>query len=130
MGRRSTRANLFRPERAGGVVVLPGGHIFRTSVDDTHDHVRQPARRTGSIVIGGSGGMVRMAVVNPNEVEAFLSHIVVDPEEFEGIDRVAPRPVLRRDVPGPAGLQHAPRGTRVADEEAATIPPVRLPGGI
>src|SRR2546426_8061936 len=99
------------------------------SVDDTHDHVRQPARRTGSIVLGGSGGMVRMAVVNPNEGEAFLSHIVVDPEEFEGIDRVAPRPVLRRDVPGPAGLPHAPRSTRVANEEAPTILPIS-PAGV
>src|SRR2546426_4066491 len=121
MGRRSTQDNLFRPERAGGVVVLPGGHILRMSVDHTHDYVRQPARRTGSIVLGGSGGMVRMAVGNPNEGEALLSHIVVDPEEFEGIDRVAPRPVLRRDVPGPAGLQHPPRGTPVAHEETPTI---------
>src|SRR2546422_4545307 len=109
MGRRSTRANLFRPERAGGVVVLPGGHVFRTSVDDTHDYVRQPACRTGSIVLGGSGGMVRMAVVNPNEVEAFLSHIVVDPEKLEGVDRVAPRTVLYRGVPGPAGVPPPPR---------------------
>src|SRR2546427_4952576 len=130
MGRRSTQDNLFRPERAGGVVVLPGGHIFRTSVDDTHDYVRQPARRTGSIVIGGSGGMVRVAVVNPNEVEAFLSHIVVDPEEVEGIDRVAPRPVLRRDVPGPAGLPHAPPSPPGAGEKTPTILPKSPPGGI
>src|SRR2546426_5506417 len=97
------------------------------SVDDTHDYVRQPARRTGSIVLGGSGGMVRMAVVNPNEVEAFLSHIVVDPEELEGIDRVAPRPVLRRDVPGPAGPPHAPPSTPAANEKTATFLPLHPP---
>src|SRR2546426_3039757 len=106
MGRRSTQDNLFRPERAGGVVVLPGGHILRMSVDHTHDYVRQPARRTGSIVLGGSGGMGRMAVGNPNEVEALLSHIVVDPEGFEGVDRVAPRPGLPPAAPGPAGPPH------------------------
>src|SRR2546427_3800145 len=100
------------------------------SVDDTDDYVRQPARRTGSIVLGRSGGMVRMAVVNPNEVEAFLLHIVVDPKELEGIDRVAPRPVLRRDVPGLAGLPHAPRSTPVGQEETATILPIRPPGGV
>ena len=74
--------------------------------------------------------MVRMAVVNPNEVEAFLSHIVVDPKELEGIDRVAPRPVLRRDVPGAAGLQHAPRSTRMADEKTAAFLRVGLAGMI
>src|SRR5437867_11942273 len=100
------------------------------SVDDTDDYVRQPTRRTGSIVLGRSGGVVRMAVVNPNEVEAFLSHIVVDPKELEGIDRVAPRPVLHRDVPGPAGLQHAPRCARGTNEKAAVFLWIRLAGVI
>src|SRR5467141_3164542 len=112
--RGSTMDDLFGPERSGGLVEPPSGHVFRKSVDDTRDHVRQPARRTGSVVLGGSGGMVRMAVVDPDEIEVFLSHIVVNSEELEGIDHVSPRPVLRRDVPGPAGFHHAPRSARMA----------------
>src|SRR5437870_10967311 len=96
------------------------------SVHGCGDHVRQPTRRTGSIVLGGSGGMVRMAVVDPDEIEVFLSHIVVDPEELKRIDHVSPRPVLRRDVPGPARFHDAPRSTRMADEKTAAFLRVRL----
>src|SRR2546428_208927 len=78
------------------------------SVDDTRDHVRQPARRTGSIVLGGSGGVVPMAVGNPDEIEVFFSHIVVDPEELKRVDHVSSRPGLRRDIPGPAGVHPSP----------------------
>src|SRR2546428_14172521 len=74
--------------------------------------------------------MVRMAVVDSDEIEVFLSHIVVDPEELKGIHDVSPRPVLRRDIPGPAGFHHAPRRARMADEKTAALFRIRLAGMI
>src|SRR3989449_2130020 len=121
MGRRcrvgSTTDDLFGPERSGGLVELPGGHVFRMSLDDTRDHVRQPARGAGSIVLGGSGGMGRVAVGDPDEIEGFFLHILVAPEELKGVDPVSPRPVLPRYVPGPAGFHYPPRGTPMGREK-------------
>src|SRR3989442_14082742 len=74
--------------------------------------------------------MVRMAVVNPDEIEVFLSHIVVDPEDLKRIDLVSSRPVLRRDIPGPAGFHHAPRSARMADEKTTAFLRIRLAGMI
>src|SRR5437899_8674520 len=82
------------------------------------------------MVLGGSGGIVRLAVIGHDKTEVFFAYIAVDPEELERIDHVSPRPVLGRDVPGPAGFHHAPRSTRMADEQAAAFLRVRLAGMI
>src|SRR6059058_3554728 len=68
-----------------------------------------------------------MAVVDTDEVQAFLSRIIVGVEQLERINHVTPRPALPRDVPGTMRLCNAPRIGRTTDEEATTLLRVPLP---
>lgn len=74
--------------------------------------------------------MIRMAMVNPDEIQVLLSRIIVGVEELERIDHVSPRPVLRRDVPGTPGFHHTAQSTRTADEKTAALLGIRLAGMI
>src|SRR5207245_6564483 len=106
---RSTDDDRLRLESSRGLVELPSCDVFRLAVDDAYDHVGQPARRARSIVLGRGGRMIRMAVIDPDEIEIFLPRVIVSVKELERIDHVPPRPVLRRHVSRATRFLDAPR---------------------
>src|SRR2546425_12855605 len=78
----------LRAKRPRSFIEAPGRRVLGLAIDDAHDDVRIPAGGLGSIELGWGGRMVRMAVVDSNEVESLLARVVVGSEELERVDRI------------------------------------------
>src|SRR3989449_10352128 len=96
-------------KRPRSFIEAPGRRVLGLAIDDAHDDVRIPAGGLGSIELGWGGRVVRMAVVDSNEVESFLARVVVGSEEFEKVDRIPAGRVPRGGVSRAAGFHRAPR---------------------
>src|SRR6266545_1638830 len=114
-------------EPAGSFVEKPGGQFPWLPIDDAQDEIRIPTSGAGSVELGGGGRMVRVAVVDPNQFEAFRPRLVVRMEEFERVDNVPTLPILRCDVLRATYLDDTSRLVRVAEEKSATLLGERVP---
>ena len=74
--------------------------------------------------------MIRMAVVDPDEVEVPLPGILIGVKDLQRIDRVLAGSVLRRGIPGSPGFLNSQLGTESTKQESATLFRVCLPGMI
>src|SRR3989441_1875453 len=99
----------FGAKRPRSFIEAPGRRVLGLAIDDAHDDVRIPAGGLGSIELGWGGRMVRMAVVDSNEVESLLARVVVGSEELERVDRIPAGGIPRGGVPPAAGFNGAPR---------------------
>src|SRR6266571_92675 len=106
----SANDDRLRAEQSGSLVELPSRDVFRLTGDDAHNHVRHPAR-VRAIVFGRRGGMIRMTVVNADEIEVLLPRVIVRVKQLERVDRVPPSPVLRLGI-SPARFGSQIPGTR------------------
>src|SRR2546426_11769216 len=105
----SMENEFLRAKRPRSFIEAPGRRVLGLAIDDAHDDVRIPAGGLGSIELGWGGRMVRMAVVDSNEVESLLARVVVGSEEFEKVDRIPAGTSLRGGGPRAAGGNGAPR---------------------
>src|SRR5205823_8420978 len=89
--RRSTRLNpnFLRFESLRGLVEAPCRQLLGFALLDALNHVREPARSVGPVEFGWLRGMVRMTVVDPDQVEAFLSRRLVRVKQLQWIDVVS-----------------------------------------
>jgi hypothetical protein len=65
--------------------------------------------------------MVRVTVVNPDQVEALLTRGFVGVKQFERVDAVSAAPVLRGHVLGPTRLDHATGLPSRSNQEPAAL---------
>src|SRR5256712_5218231 len=91
-------------------IEAPGRRVLGLAIDDAHDDVRIPAGGLGSIELGWGGRVVRMAVVDSNEVESFLARVVVGSEGFEKVDRIPAGEIPGLALPRARGVRMAARG--------------------
>src|SRR2546426_732634 len=126
----STDNEFLGAKRPRSFIEAPGRRVLGLAIDDAHDDVRIPAGGPGSIELGWSGRVVRMAVVDSNEVESFLARVVVGSEEFEKVDRIPAGTVLGRDVPRAAGVKGAPRGAPPSAKGTRAPPRRSRAGGV
>src|SRR5438552_613917 len=124
--RASTDNEFLGAKRPRSFIEAPGGRVLGLAMDDAHDDVRIPAGGLGSIELGWGGRVVRMAVVDSNEVESFLARVVVGSEEFEKVDRIPAGTILGRDVPRAAGFDGAPRLAHPSEKEPAAFLRIRI----
>src|SRR3989454_11840055 len=106
----STENEFLRAKRPRSFIEAPGRRVLGLAIDDAHDDVRIPAGGQGSIELGWGGRVVRMAVVDSNEVESLLARVVVGSEEFEKVDRIPAGTMLGGAGSRAAGGYRAPRG--------------------
>src|SRR3989454_9623022 len=125
----STENEFLRAKRPRSFIEAPGRRVLGLAIDDAHDDVRIPAGGQGSIELGRGGRVVRMAVVDSNEVESLLARVVVGSEELERVDRVPAGPIRCRAVPCAAGFGGGPRGAHPARKKPPAPPPVCNAGG-
>src|SRR2546422_10065214 len=95
-------------KRPRSFIEAPGRRVLGLAIDDAHDDVRIPAGGLGSIDLRWGGRVVRMAVVDSNEVESFLARVVVGSEEFDKVDRIPAATDLPRHRPRAAGSHRRP----------------------
>src|SRR2546422_1366632 len=117
----STDNEFLGAKRPRSFIEAPGRRVLGLAIDDAHDDVRIPAGGLGSIELGWGGRVVRMAVVDSNEVESFLARVVVGSEEFEKVDRIPAGTIPGRDVPRAAGVGGAPRRPHLSEKEPAAL---------
>src|SRR3989454_6181238 len=117
----STDNEFLGAKRPRSFIEAPARRVLGLAIDDAHDDVRIPAGGLGSIELGWGGRVVRMAVVDSNEVESFLARVVVGSEEFEKVDRIPAGTILGGDVPRAAGFNGAPRLAHPSEKEPAAL---------
>src|SRR5205823_6715799 len=98
VGLRSADDDPLLQELFGRLVESPGGDLLRGSVGDAHNDVGIPWTRARTVKFRGRRGMIRMAVVNPDQVQASRPGVVVGMEEFQRIDLVSSSAVRHRDI--------------------------------
>src|SRR5207302_7517157 len=121
VGLRSARDDPVLQELFGRLVESPGGDLLRGSVGDAHNDVRIPGARARTVEFRRRRGMVRVAVVNPDQVQASRPGVVVGMEEFQRIDLVSSRAVRHRDVLRAFRFLDPARLADMAQEEAAAL---------
>src|SRR3989442_14096345 len=90
--------DFFLLEALRRLVEAPCRDLSWFVIHDAKDEVRVPGGRAGSVEFRWHRGVVRMAVIDADQVQASRPSLVVRVEQFMRIDHVPAGPRVRRDA--------------------------------